>query len=441
MPRRWSSSYLPVTGYTDWTLGIDRYFPANPAPGQQKVHLRGKLTVDLSQCGQNGDDFNCAVKFGDLALGFYVPNILTRLAPALRPIVNDYQILPDPQRSTPVASVGTIERFDTHLKPGLQTGVSPITNTVSAWLAGSVVDTTATVRVVDTQPKVEKTLIGWDVLTRVATYRVRVTNVLAERVHDIVILDQTFAQADAECHAGVLIDTQQLTIASLEAGQSADLVVNVIIPLSAGRVAEAAIVDTFYKESSQTRITVQRTTWTRSDAWLVCEGWPPTALLRSPMINEVVVEPQLDWNDSSGGNGTAFDDVPGSGVVTVWRQVDRVPHQHRIAGGTAELDARLRRYGWCVAHDHDRSVDAQVEGRQPVSVLGAPGDIDPTSVLVLFDETHRAIDSVDLGAIQAALGPATGVGDEAIARTPDGVQTNLPGDFARHAASIGKLNP
>jgi hypothetical protein len=62
-------------------------------------------------------------------------------------------------------------------------------------------------------------------------------------------------------------------------------------------------------------------------------------------------------------------------------------------------------------------------------------------VLVLRDPAHRAVDSVNLGLIQAALGPATGVADEAIGRTPDGVQTNQPGDFARRAASIGKLNP
>jgi hypothetical protein len=238
-----------------------------------------------------------------------------------------------------------------------------------------------------------------------------------------------------------------LTIASLEAGQSADLVVNVVIPVSAGRVVEGAIVDTFYKESSQTRTTVQRTTWTRSDAWLVCEGWPPTALLRSPMINEVVVEPQRDWNDSgAGGNATPFDDLPGSGsplsaAVTIADQwIEFLTNT-----GTAE---ELR--NWTLdftdtmgAPQSITIVPSMLKSTvgSPYVVLGTPGNIDPMSVLVLRDPTHRAVDSVDLGAIQTSLGPATGLTDEAIARTPDGFQTNQPGDFARHAASIGKWNP
>jgi hypothetical protein len=63
------------------------------------------------------------------------------------------------------------------------------------------------------------------------------------------------------------------------------------------------------------------------------------------------------------------------------------------------------------------------------------------SLLVLRDPTHRAVDSVDLGAIGTSLGPATGVTDEALARQPDGRQTNQSSDFARRRASIGKLNP
>lgn len=33
------------------------------------------------------------------------------------------------------------------------------------------------------------------------------------------------------------------------------------------------------------------------------------------VINEVVTDPQRDWNDSEGGNGTAYDPVPGTGLI------------------------------------------------------------------------------------------------------------------------------
>ena len=38
--------------------------------------------------------------------------------------------------------------------------------------------------------------------------------------------------------------------------------------------------------------------------------------VRRPLINELVVEPQHDWNDSGGGgNGMLFDDTPGTSVA------------------------------------------------------------------------------------------------------------------------------
>src|SRR5262249_32457127 len=38
--------------------------------------------------------------------------------------------------------------------------------------------------------------------------------------------------------------------------------------------------------------------------------------VRRPLINELVVEPQRDWDDSgTGGNGVPFDDTPGAGVA------------------------------------------------------------------------------------------------------------------------------
>ncbi len=50
-------------------------------------------------------------------------------------------------------------------------------------------------------------------------------------------------------------------------------------------------------------------------------------------------------------------------------------------------------------------------------------------------------DEVDLAALFTALGSATSVADEAMARVPDGNDTNSVSDFKRTAATINAPNP
>jgi len=77
----------------------------------------------------------------------------------------------------------------------------------------------------------------------------------------------------------------------------------------------------------------------------------------------------------------------------------------------------------------------------PYVLLAAPGSIGRNSVVQLRDTTNTVVDEVDLSAVHAAVGFATGVANEAVARTPDGFDTGAASDFKRKPASIRKLNP
>jgi len=74
------------------------------------------------------------------------------------------------------------------------------------------------------------------------------------------------------------------------------------------------------------------------------------------------------------------------------------------------------------------------------AIIKNPGDMDKSTSITLRDTTHRTIDTVDLAAIQAAIGFATGLSNEAIARIPDGINTFRITNFQRQPASIGGQN-
>ncbi len=175
-----------------------------------------------------------------------------------------------------------------------------------------------------------------------------------------------------------------------------------------------------------------------------------------PVINEVVVAPMRDWDDSGpGGDGITFNGVPGTSVApsAAVTTADQWLEIRTNTGSPSELN------GWTLTFT-DTGGAARTLAITPAMltangtrylVLGAPGSlvpglpapvaISPASVLTLRDTTGQVIDIVNLAAITALIGPATGAGNEAIARVPDGVQTNQASDFQRRPASIGGINP
>jgi hypothetical protein len=178
-----------------------------------------------------------------------------------------------------------------------------------------------------------------------------------------------------------------------------------------------------------------------------CLGCPPpppfdrvaTVVVTSPgvVINEIVAEPKQDWNDTAGGNGVPFDSIPGTGAIDPtdqWIEITNTGPSQVFVGWTLEL------------------IDAA--GATTVVPIGAPTlltggfivvpspvDLATVVTLQLKDLLGVVRDVVDLGSVKTALGPATGITDEAIARSPNGLDTGLITDFEKRAATIRAVNP
>jgi hypothetical protein len=181
----------------------------------------------------------------------------------------------------------------------------------------------------------------------------------------------------------------------------------------------------------------------------------------SVLINEVVTDPQQDWNDSAGGNGVPFDAIPGNGTVsstdewvellntrgttlnlTGWRlaMMDTSPATEVLGSGSAVL-----RF----------SAGGSLSNFQPGErlVIGNPtGTMNNDVYLQLWDASGTLIDDVEIGfdlegdgddgvPEPGQDGNATGPDDEAIARVPDGIDTGNDGqDFCQQGATIGSDN-
>jgi hypothetical protein len=168
--------------------------------------------------------------------------------------------------------------------------------------------------------------------------------------------------------------------------------------------------------------------------------------VRRPVINEVVVEPQHDWNnDGPGGDGVPFNDAwgtsaPGSAYVTIADQ------WVEILTNTGSPD-ELR--DWTLEFTDTFGVSRSVTlGTNNMHffgvyvVVGDLGGIARDSVVTLRDGAGDFVDTVDLKAIQAQkdVGYATGVDDESVVRSPNGSVGTKPALFKRGAATIGRPN-
>ena len=181
------------------------------------------------------------------------------------------------------------------------------------------------------------------------------------------------------------------------------------------------------------------------------------------VINEAVVDPQQDWSDSEGGDGIAFNNTPGTGSITTsdewielynasnqslditnWKleMVDTSPETHVIGSGS----------GTEVYYP----ASSTSSNFQPGSylIIGNPvGSNNNSCYFILKDAQDRVIDDVEIGddlegdgegdgAPEAGEdGGATGVNDEAIARSPNAFDSeNDIADFVKQEATIGRDN-
>jgi hypothetical protein len=170
------------------------------------------------------------------------------------------------------------------------------------------------------------------------------------------------------------------------------------------------------------------------------------------VINEIVTHPQQDWNETAGGNGIPFDDIPGTGSVTTSDEYIELyngsPHAVDLSGWTLQqidgsdqihsmgqhssVTERFSKAGSTL--QHFQSGDYLVIGK-PV------GDNLDNVTLILRDANGFERDRVQFGNGAAPWGRATGIDDEAVLRIPNGADTDSDAqDWQKGPASPGKPN-
>ncbi|MFQ5859847.1 MAG: lamin tail domain-containing protein, partial [Anaerolineae bacterium] len=179
------------------------------------------------------------------------------------------------------------------------------------------------------------------------------------------------------------------------------------------------------------------------------------------LINEVVTDPQQDWNDSAGGDGIPFNAVPGSGGVTStdeWVELlNTTRHSIDLTGWSLVMndttpDTEVLGEGSAV---FQFSAGGSLTNFRPGErlVIGNPkGVLNNDVYLQLRDGSGHVVDDVEIGddfeedGGDGAPGPeqngdALTIYDEAIARVPDGQDSDDDrADFEKWPATIGADN-
>gem|GEM_PF-990986 len=180
-------------------------------------------------------------------------------------------------------------------------------------------------------------------------------------------------------------------------------------------------------------------------------------------INEVVTDPQQDWNDSSGGDGVSFNATVGSGSIT---DTDEWLELYNAGSTAIDLTSGT---GWVLTIT-DSSTDtinflnststavfvfsnggslANFQAGEYLVIGNPPGTMNNDVYLVLKNSSGTTVDDVELGNVSgvgtttdgASDGNATSVNDEAVARVPNATDTNNHvNDFQKQKNTIGATN-
>ena len=421
---------IPLSGrFNDVAQAVDRFLPGGwagsgagtftLATGRVHVNapvnnfvfsLQGTATVGCAQAGapQSG----CSVTLTNLVFGFHVPH-----AP---PVVTDAYVV-DPLIATATTDAN---RFDTHIA-AVSVGRSTLESHVdmTALKMDKATDPDGLVIVIGgTKPVVvEKRVLGSSfalVPGGSAQFEILFANATAGPIVDVSVTDTLLFN-------GTVKDTRTLFIGTVPPNEGRRLVIPVTAPVTSGVL------------ENQLDFT----------GCLIHPCMKVVLPVRGPIINELVVEPQRDWDDSGlGGNGVPFDNTPGAGVAPAPAVTagDQWIEFLTNTGSPAELTNYTLSFTDTSGTPHSVTLgpgNLISTAGSPYVLIGAPGGIAPGSLVQLRDTTNTVVDEVDLAAVHAALGFATGVGDEAIARAPDGFDTGAVTDFTRKPATIRKPNP
>lgn len=191
------------------------------------------------------------------------------------------------------------------------------------------------------------------------------------------------------------------------------------------------------------------------------------------LINEVCVSPRQDWNNSAGGDGVPFSDVPGSGkvnsedewvelLVTAPGPIDLSQYSLVLYNGPNFFTPTREDTSLSAASPKFRVVgsgtmEAAVAGDR--IIIGNPrGAFLPDTYVELRDQSGALVDVLEIGGntldsdrggdgvMNGAPEPgrngnSTGINDETIARIPDGQDSgNDVGDFAFASGTPGIAN-
>ena len=181
------------------------------------------------------------------------------------------------------------------------------------------------------------------------------------------------------------------------------------------------------------------------------------------LINEVVTDPQQDWNDSSGGDGVAFNATAGNGSIT---DTDEWIELYNAGTGAIDLTSGT---GWVLTIT-DSSTDtinflnstgtavfvfsnggslSNFLAGEYLVIGNPPGTMNNDVYIVLTNSSGTTIDAAELGNVSgvgtssdgASDGNATSVNDEAVARVPNATDTNNHvNDFQKQKNTIGATN-
>jgi hypothetical protein len=189
------------------------------------------------------------------------------------------------------------------------------------------------------------------------------------------------------------------------------------------------------------------------------------------VVNEIVTDPQQDWDQTAGGTGSPFSGVPGSGTVST---ADEYIELKNVSASTQSLEGY-----YLEMLDTTPSLDCFAFGATPAPgscgqsavyrvfdasgveigggsiqdllrnvpaagyvILGNPaGSMNNGVVLVLHDTNAGVdVDTVDIGG-DAPGGNASSSADEAVARLPDGADTDSGADdFRQIPVTLGRSN-
>ena len=152
------------------------------------------------------------------------------------------------------------------------------------------------------------------------------------------------------------------------------------------------------------------------------------------LINEVVTNPQHDWNNSSGGSGIPFDPYYGDGSITLSdeyveifngssRSIDLRGWSLEMIDGTDEYHFFGERPHTTERFTPESATLGDFKSGAYLVVGNPPGSMRNDVLLILRDAYGFERDRVQLGQGYAPGGQASGPEDEAVARIPNGRDT------------------